>query len=388
LGNGTKSVGTSSYGSDINLCGNFNITGGNLAMKHDAIDGTFRMHDPATTATYAANEEVIGKFERITDGSARSYTFNNTNTIISLGADADNPTSMRLNVLPSTNPNDYDATTDVNRKINLTYAGNAGDFEMTVRAAYRNDEGPNAWAAPYTQASLRFYEADASDREKVGTGEVYDRVDAGVNLGYLELAGIGNTATGAVPNGIGLFASGNDLLLAAGPTTFYSVQDGRWTNPNTWDEGTIPTQIDNVEIRTMVYAGIAGPFAGTLAAGNTTPEHTHYSGNDPAANTITIANLNGAAFLLGNEDNPAGYVFRTAQTTGNTFINSNANAMLPAFGSGIAAKATHVVANPGFNGVWITPYAALNSSVILGTNQVQNTVGTFNNEGIIEVGQE
>jgi hypothetical protein len=79
----------------------------------------------------------------------------------------------------------------------------------------------------------------------------------------------------------------------------------------------LPSEDDNVEIRHMVYAGIAGPFAGTVATGNTTSEASVY-GTNPAANSIIVANLPNAAFILGNEDNGATYVFRTKSTTGVT----------------------------------------------------------------------
>lgn len=380
-GTGLKTGGTASYGNDINVCGNFSLDGGNLDMA--ANNGTFRMVTPTATATYTNMNEVVGLFSRVTNTSAQAYTFNNTNTIITLAADADNPTSITLNVRPGVNPFGYNATTDVNRKINLSYAGNAGAFEMTLRAAYREDERTD-WNAPYTQASLRLYEASNQPaREKIGTGQTPARSAATTTtLGYVELAGVANTSTSNLPNGIGAFASGNDVVLAAGPTTFYSITDGRWTNPNTWDEGVRPTEDDNVEIRHMVYAGIAGPFAGTLAAGNTTSEASIY-GTNPAANTIVIANQSGAAFILGNEDNGATYVFRTKSTTGTTFQNLNTNTMQPAFGTGIAGK-TSFVTNPGFNGVWITPYGS--NPAVLETNAIQNN-GTINNEGIIEINQ-
>jgi len=380
-GTGLKTGGTASYGNDINVCGNFSLDGGNLDMV--ANNGTFRMVTPTATATYTDMNEVVGLFSRVTNTTAQAYTFNNSNTIITLAADADNPTSITLNVRPGTNPFDYNSTTDVNRKINLSYAGNAGDFAMTVRAAYREDER-TSWAAPYTQASLRMYEAtNQPAREKVGTGATPTRSAATSSaLGYVELSGIGNTSTATLPNGIGLFASGNDLVLAAGPTTFYSITDGRWTNPNTWDEGVRPSEDDNVEIRHMVYAGIAGPFAGTVATGNTTSEASVY-GTNPAANSIVIANLPNAAFILGNEDNGATYVFKTKSTLGVTFQNLNTNTMQPAFGTGIADKSTFFT-NPGFNGVWITPYGP--NPAVLETNAIQNN-GTINNEGIIEINQ-
>ncbi|HPP39239.1 MAG TPA: hypothetical protein PK498_02970, partial [Candidatus Kapabacteria bacterium] len=76
-------------------------------------------------------------------------------------------------------------------------------------------------------------------------------------------------------------------------------------------------------------------------------------------------------------------VFKTKSTLGVTFQNLNTNTMQPAFGTGIADKSTFFT-NPGFNGVWITPYGP--NPAVLETNAIQNN-GTINNEGIIEINQ-
>ncbi len=381
---------------DVFLCGDFSLSGGNFDMfKGGTNSGTLVMTVADKTATYAANEEVVGSMRRTTDQTSRTYTFNNAQTQIGLAANTENPTNVTLLVRPGTAPNDYEPTSDVNRKVNMTYTlGDPGDeFEMTARVGYLASEGPGggAWTAPYTQASVRFYETSTQpEREKVGTGQTPTRTAAsGADLGFVQLAGIGNVASTNLPNDIDKFASGNDLVLAAGPTTFYSITDGRWTNPATWDEGTIPTSIDNAEIRTMVYAGIAGPFAGTLAAGNTTPEHTHYGGDAAAANSIIIANIAGSAFILGNEDNPDNYVFKTAQNTGVSFANNNTNSHTTAFGDGIPAKNTFTTSAHGFNGVWITPYGiniGQTNPARLGTHNITNA-GTFNNEGVVIIAE-
>lgn len=407
LSDAAKTGGTASYGNDINICTNFSLADGNLNMYSNS--GALRMNNPDGVVAYAANEEVEGRFVRMVNATKLdAYMFNNKMTSATFLADVNNPDSVQFNVRPGEAPNNYDATKDVDRKITVNYSGNPAAFEMELKAGYLLAEGPDAgaWTAPYTENSLRFYESDATQVEKVGTGEVYGRGDAGANLGYVALTGIGSatTAIGVVPdNDIGQFLSGNDLLLRAGPTTFYSVEDGRWTNIATWDEGTVPTQIDDAEVRTMVYVGIDGPFAGTGAGGNTTSEFAHYDlageGDDPAANKIIIADgYTRASLIIGNEDNPDNYVFKTAYTAGNSFINQNTKVadgpLLPVGHTfPIIAKGAYTSATD-FQGLWIVPwgtsvdplYPTSTKTASFGTYQIGNS-GKINNEGVIEIGQ-
>lgn len=407
LSNGLKNAGTAGYGDDFYLCNDFTLNGGGNFNLFASVPtgGVLYMTAEDAVVTYAANEEVVGKMNRVTSGTpTAAYVFNNAQTIVTLATDADNPTSIQLDVRPGAvaNPYNYNATKDVDRKINLTYTGNPGSFEWTARAGYLLSEGPGGWGGVYTQASVRFYESDnvATDDEKVGTGEVYSRLAAaGANLGYVQLGGIANTATTAVPNGIGLFASTNDLKLTAGPTTFYSVQNGRWTNPNTWDEGTVPTAIDDAEIRNIVYVGIDGPFVNTpggandVDVNNTKAELDHYGAGIAAANTITIANnsfespTNNVALVIGNEDNGNGYVFKTSLTGAVSFSNENATASGITVTS-LGAKASYELTGaPGFRGLFLTTYG--NSGTQLSnfsTFQLLNA-GSINNMGIIELGE-
>jgi hypothetical protein len=400
---GAKQGGTYTYGHDIYICTNFALGGGNLDMHTNT--GTLFMTDTAGTATYAANEEVDGAFSRTVDGAARSYTYNDKFTILTLGTSASNPTQFKITDRPSTAPNVYDASKDIDRKITLNYTGNSVNFTFGIEAGYLLAEGPGsgAWTAPYTQTGVRFYEGDAQPKiEKVGTGQTYGRqAAAGTSLGFVSLAGIGNTATQNVPNGIGLFASNNDLELRTGPTTFYSIADGRWTNPNTWDEGQIPDTASSAEIRTMVYVGIDGPFAGTgngsgadnTDVNNTKSELSVYP-DGYGAQVITIADGFASAsvhpsLVVGNEDNGAGYVFKAKATT-NPFVNANTTAATGTIP--IGAKSS-IASNSIFNGLWITTYVTDNSGYTglpgvpaFGAQSIQN-VGSINNEGIIEVGQ-
>jgi hypothetical protein len=379
------------YANDVFLCNNFALTGGNFDMFTN--DGTLTMLAVAGTALYdggTGNEEVVGSMARTMSAAAGSFTFNNRRTTIDLDADAANPTLATIEMRPGqgTSMPAWDGATDVNRSVNLTHNA-AADFEMELAVGYLFSEGPGAWADPNTQASIRFHEGNGPDDEKIGTGQVYARDDAsGADLGQVSLAGILRATAPALPNDLDRFASGNDVILRAGPTTFYTVEDGRWTNPNTWDEGTQPTSADDTELRHGVYVGIDGPFIGTLggpdgiAANNTLAESDHY-GASAAARTITIASgYPNASLIIGNEDNPTSYIFSTSFAGGSSFLNNNTTAPTAAFPYAIA-KGTAVTAD--FNGLWlINSFGA--GTPGFGTYQIANT-GTINNEGVIEVGE-
>lgn len=399
-----EGAGLKTAAGNIYIANNFSLANNNLVMGAN----TLYMTGLTRTATYAGVVEVTGAFNRVTNGIGRTYTLNNTLTEVTLATAATNPTSIQTYIMPNTNPEQYVGTTDVKRKITYTYTGNSGAFIYDMKVGYLYSEGPTdgtLWGNLSTQESLRMYEANAAPDgiEKVITGNTPVKTPAStgppVVMGSFKLTGIGSTAATLLPNGVGLFASTNDVLLRAGPTTFYSIQAGRWTNPNTWDEGTIPTEDDNAEIRHLVYAGIPGPFAGTPGdPSNITTELSVY-GTDPAINKIVISGDalyagNKPSFVLGNMDNGAGFVFKTKLTTGTAFTNNNTAAPVTAFNATTGILATYATSTTAgitpasFNGFWVVGWTGGPSVGIpqFKTNQIDNK-GTINNEGIIDIGQ-
>jgi len=394
---------------DIYACGDFSLADGNLDMLIN--DGLLFLSSVDADVTYGAangtddNEEVLGRFGRNTDGTAGSYMFNNRQTFIALSTNANNPDSVELYVEPGAEPHDYNDTSDVKRKVTLNYFGNADDFAFdTVSVGYLQSERSD-WTGVYTQDKIRFYESTdtpVDTSEKVGTGFPYNRVaSTGTELGSVSLHDIQSTTVATISNGIDSVASGNDIVLRTGPTQFYTIADGRWTNPNIWDEGTIPTFADDAYLKHMVYVGIDGTFAGTIGGADDTPENNtkseydHYAdianggnGDTAAANRIIILKdvANNPSLIIGNEDNPATYVFKTAYTDGSSIINNNTEVPTATFP--IAAKTSFTDAT-GFNGLWVVPWLGATPTgraATLGTHQIENK-GKVRNEGIIEVGQ-
>jgi hypothetical protein len=244
---GTKST---ESGGDVVMAGNLTVESGNITVASTRV---WNMTNPSATVTYSGageNSEIIGKMQRTISGTGL-YIFNNDKTRVTFTAGT-LPTTMTLAVFPQTDPNNYDNTKDVQRKVTVSWDG-SNNWTATFRVGYKESEIPSG----VDQSSLRFYESPGTGTpEKVSTGNAYIRSAAsGANLGFIELAGIQGTATPA-PNGRGFIASGNDLLLRGGPSVFYAIASGRWSNPATWDEGVEPSPSDEVVIDGFtVHAG-------------------------------------------------------------------------------------------------------------------------------------
>lgn len=386
LTGGAKRGGTNATGINVNVCDDFSLTGGNFDMLTN--NGYLKLNDPTGSVTYGAGTdawEVVGKMRRTYATSTDSYVFNNYKTTLAFTTDAAAAGYYEFSVVPGATgaPIFTDANT-VDRKITMSY--DLTGWVATIQAGYLASELP-AFAGGLTENNLKFFEADGAldtDIEKLSGVLTRNTSD---NIRHLNIAGV-LPGTGAVDGVVEKeFTSGNDLLLRAN-NTMYSIADGRWTNPNTWDEGVVPTATDNAEVRNSVYVGIDGPFIGTLAAGNTTSEFDHYAGNDAAANTITIAAKTGSAnpaLIIGNEDNPATYLFKTA-ATGTSFTNNNTTANVTVFPIDPLVTTKGSLASGNIQGLWLVPYITAGSIPALSTTQISNA-GNINNQGIIEIGE-
>ncbi len=65
--------------------------------------------------------------------------------------------------------------------------------------------------------------------------------------------------SGAIANAPGTFDqifSKSQLIFDATPSKLFSVRNGRWSDPQTWDAAITPTASDSVEIRHIVYTGL------------------------------------------------------------------------------------------------------------------------------------
>lgn len=391
--------------SNINICTSFKLADGDLTMNVTGpVTGYVYLDKVASdNVTYGATgtgtEEVIGGFRRKLNGAANDgtqYVYNNAKTSVAFpAADGIVPTTVggyyQLDVKKGTSPSMYESTTDVKRKITVSYTYTGMSYAL--RAGYYTSELASAVT---NEPILKFFEATSSAIEKVA-GSGYDRTDIpGTGMHSLTMKGIidgSDPVEGTIEK---VIANNNDLVLRAS-NSMISVKNGRWSNPNTWDDGRTPTSDDNVEIRTVVYAGInATNFAGSIdltgsRIDNKYPESTDYpvDGTNPtgapAANTIKIANIGNGSLLIGNDDNNAAFVFKTKSQAANSFINENFDTTSPVDLTAIATKGA--VNATDMYGLWITGFSS-GATVIpaINTYQLVNK-GAVTNQGIIEIGQ-
>jgi hypothetical protein len=266
---------------DIYVAGDLGVNGGDL----DVLTGDHELFMTDGGASYGAGGyEVRGKMTRdgsFTDNttllaSATAYTYNNPKTIVQF-ASGTMPESFSIDARAGTAPFAYDNTTDINRKIVTSYTGASTDWSASIQAGYKSSDIPGTWLPTTTEATLRYMESDndgAPVIEKLATGQTYTREQAGPDFNSITLAGIMPTTDAIDGNSDKFIKSGNDLLLRGGPTIFYAVSSGRWSNPGTWDEGEQPGATDIAVINGYtVHAGFAGRSDGGVAAGQNAEQH-------------------------------------------------------------------------------------------------------------------
>lgn len=365
---GTKST---ENGGDVYVAGNLTVESDNITV---ASGRTWIMTSTTATVTYSgagANSEIVGAMQRAI-GGAGAYTFNNAQTVVTFTAGT-LPSTMTITDLPGTNPNNYDNTRDVQRKVTVSWAG-SNDWTATFRVGYKESDIPGTWGAGVSQSNLRFYESPAAGTpEKVSTGNAYNRLAAaGGNLGYIELAGIQGTAT-AVPNGFGYIASGNDLLLRGGPSIFYAVSHGRWSNPGTWDEGVEPSPTDEVVIDGFtVHAGYVRTIDNyAVAEANPTQ----------LAARITIGPSTNSALLFGSTSGPKTFALNFGPGIPGELINNRQ-------GGATIASGSPDTGNLPIDAGLVVYTTAGNEVTLQIPSGLTNAAGaTIHNFGTIEVGQ-
>lgn len=271
--NATNNGGTEN---DLNIATSFAMSGGsgnNLDMLNSTGGMVNLTSGSAGNVTYAGNEEVVGTFRRTHNIiTGQDYVFNNAQTKANFTTKStDNAANyFEFFVNPDGQTQYYDNTRDIKRQITIDY--NHDTWVGAITAGYQDldvDE-ENAWDGTYNENQIRFREgkADGSLDEKVstGAGNPYARTNAGAgSLGYVTLPGMTSTNSDVDGNADdGFFADAtaphNELILRAGPAIWYSVNPGRWSNPNTWDEGTEPPTDAEVVVRHNVHAGFVRPI--------------------------------------------------------------------------------------------------------------------------------
>lgn len=396
---------------DVHTRGNVSVAGGPVVMGTNCgLTGNtfFANATGGNKITYSSanNDQYIqGNLRyRGTFTTGAAYIFNNAQTQITFSAA---PTSyFQLNVQPGTQPQNnggFNAQNDVTRCVTLDYDGAIGNIS-TLRVGYVSTDLIGFTA---NEANLRFEEAwgtNPADRHKITGGAGLATNSGTANPRYVNL--VTQPSLGLKlnnPTGGGTtyeLAKGSNIVLTAAPLQFIAINNGRWTNPGTWDEGAVPTPNDNALIRALVYAGIDGPAYGTPATNNTTSERDHYNvplaqNEIQIAHSITIDNgttYEDAALIIGNEDNNDNAILTTAMTgtvggIAAGFYNNNPVANSPS-NNDWNNKSTDPSGTNTVNGLFISNIKNIGYTnvPIFGTGQITNA-GTIVNYSIIELGQ-
>jgi hypothetical protein len=363
---GTKST---QAGGDVVMAGDtLTVQSDNITVASTRV---WYMTNASATVTYSGagvNSEIVGQMQRAISGTG-SYIFNNARTQVTFTAGT-LPTTMTLAVFPQTNPNNYDSTRDVRRRVTVSWSGDSS-WTATFRVGYKTSDIPSTWASSVSQSNLRFYESPATGTpEKVSTGNMYNRSAAsGADLGYIELAGIRGTGRATMPNGRDSIASGNDLLLRGGPSVIYAIASGRWSNRNTWDEGVEPSPSDEVVIDGYtVHAGYVRDID------NWTDDEDYPT---QLAAKITIGSSPNSALLFGSTNGAKTFSLNVGAGVPGEIINNRA-------GTATITSGTPDTGNSPID-AGLVVYTTSGNEITLQAKSLRNN-GTLFNFGEIEVG--
>lgn len=247
----------------VALSGNFSLADTNLTMGINCDANTLLYMTDATASSSFGGDalseyEVIGRFRRNIGGINTPLTFNNFKTTVEI-ENASKLNYVELCVLPGdTSMTDYNIATDVKRSIKYFYdtVATTGDWAADIQFGYRSSELESINRTNAFKSSLRFREDDGAEADKVSTGVQPVRDTTTNPFNSVLLAQIRGTGGRVAPqNELAEVDNGNMLYLRGGPATFISIEDGRWSNPGTWDEGEQPGPLDVVKIRTNVHIG-------------------------------------------------------------------------------------------------------------------------------------
>lgn len=381
-------TGAKTAGGNVDVCNNLTVSQ-EVDMAPGSNDYILTMLNTNGTgsATYSATEEVRGKFRWQNMTAGTDYTFNNANTRVTFSTV---PTWFQLDVRQQTVPtnlNNFSNTTDIRRSVTANFSGTGTISSLRI---YYEDTDKDGSFSPSAENLLRFaegYSNSAPHQKLIRSGATYTRnLTAPKNILYAGGSGFGIDLIASGGGGsIYELSNGSNIVLTGTPLTIVSIANGRWSNPGTWDVGYVPTAVDEVEIRHIVWTGIDQAVFGGSAWTDDEIDGSNSGDAGAAANSITIANVSGATLVIGNQDPTMGSggverMFRTRLTDVSGFqpagiynLNVNSNS-----GDGDSGNASNL------QGLWIRPYTT-QFTPVLGTLRLTNN-GSIMNKSILEIG--
>ncbi len=252
---------------DVYVKGTLTVDNNDLDMTGGPYTLTMLSWDQGIT--YGNDIELVGKLARrlgTSPYSGNAYTasskmkYNNNATYASVDQNVGSISELGLEIHPSTqHTGDWNATTDVQRQGFLSYTETAGDWTATLQIGYTDSEDP--FTTDQDKNSIRFREVTgAGTSEKISTGVSgglthHIAYDVGSSFAWASLEGITSENNGSPTIELAKVANGGQFFLRGGPTWFITINDGRWSNPGTWDEGTQPGPNDLCLVRHTVHVG-------------------------------------------------------------------------------------------------------------------------------------
>ncbi len=231
----------------------------NLAVNNNSLNllpnsSTLTMLDPDATPSYDdATTEVVGMMARRTNGSSNTLTFNNSQMLFAVSSGSGSVSEIALDSRPGNTNSDFDEDKDIRRTVDLYYDA-TDNFVGQMRYSYLPTEATDL--AGTNEQDLRFREdLGSGNTEKVATGFALERDFADAELRWVEIDGIRRAGDGTGQTLLAEVNNPGTLFLRGGPTTFISINSGRWSNPNTWDEGEQPGFRDEAVVRHTVHIG-------------------------------------------------------------------------------------------------------------------------------------
>jgi hypothetical protein len=228
---------------------------GSLRVSSALVDmgtGELTMLTPSTAAIFAGQAEVQGAMRRVMSSAAQSYTFNNAQTFFTLTS-GNTPRDMTLTVLPRREASVYDAVRDVRRRVRWEWSAGSDVWAGALRLGYRREEITTPFLTS-NESSIGIFTLPSVDAlptpHRLGAIGVERSLAASNSLGFVEYQGLTNQD--GTPFSV---VSGDELLLRGGRELVRSVQDGRWSNPTTWNIAREPDAEDSVEITHTVHVG-------------------------------------------------------------------------------------------------------------------------------------
>lgn len=341
---------------DVYLVSSLSVNDENVTM----IPHTMSMTTGA--ATYTALAEVVGalrrEFRNPANEPLRQYTYNNAQTIVDFDIV---PRALTLDVRPATDPNAFDPTTDIRRKVTVT---NDGAWRAGVRVGYKASDMPTQWAAGAGEALLKMYNAYAPPDNRAlklspTVPPTYSRLPLAQSdgLAYLELRGLADTG----PDNVRV-DNRNDILLRGARDILRAITSGRWSNPNTWDEGREPEPLDRVIIDGFtVHAG----YVRTID--NYTIREKH---PDSMATSVLIGVTPNSALVFGSEG-----TFNTFSLVPNERVTLTTNRIAPAM---VPLAVMDRGSNPIDGGLIVYPQSTfLAPNLVVGRNATVFNAGTL-----------